>query len=251
MTVAVITGAGKRIGKALALSLAGEGYDIALHVRKRDSAAEAVASGVRDLGRRAAIVPAELSDAAAAEAIIPNAVAALGPVTCLINNASSFVYDDVTCLDAETWRRQFNVNLLAPALLAKSFAAEIARSDIGSGNIVNMLDDRIAHPTSSFFSYCLTKTGLETMTTMLATALAPQIRVNAIAPGLTLKSGSQDDAVFAKQHRQTPLGKGSSIGAIQQALLYLLRNDVVTGQVLFVDGGKRLVDRTADDASMS
>ena len=176
---------------------------------------------------------------------VASAHAALGPVTVLVNNAGAFEHDRAIDLTLEQWDRQLATNLRAPVVLARQFARLLPAD--ATGLIVNLLDQRIAAPTRGYFSYTLSKLALAAATELLAAALAPHVRVNGIAPGLTLISGAQSEADFERLVDRTPLGKGSSPDAIVRALIYLLEADVVTGQILFVDGGRRLVGRGPDD----
>jgi NAD(P)-dependent dehydrogenase (short-subunit alcohol dehydrogenase family) len=159
-----------------------------------------------------------------------------------------FEDDRATDFTLEQWDRQLAVNLRAPVVLARQFARLLPAD--ATGLIVNLLDQRIARPTRGYFSYTLSKLALAGATELLAAALAPRVRVNGIAPGLTLISGAQSEADFERLVDRTPLGKGSSPDAIARALIYLLETDVVTGQILFVDGGRRLVDRMPNDPSL-
>jgi NAD(P)-dependent dehydrogenase (short-subunit alcohol dehydrogenase family) len=159
-----------------------------------------------------------------------------------------FAHDRAIDFSLEQWDRQLATNLRAPVVLARQFARLLPMA--ATGLIVNLLDQRIAAPVKGYFSYTLSKLALAAATELLAAALAPQVRVNGIAPGLTLISGAQSEAEFERLVDRTPLGRGSSLDAIARALIYLLETDVVTGQLLFVDGGRRLVGRTPDDPAM-
>jgi NAD(P)-dependent dehydrogenase (short-subunit alcohol dehydrogenase family) len=245
---ALVTGGGRRIGAHLARALAERGYAVALHYRSSAAEADALADEIARSGGRAATLQADLHDPAQLEGLMAAAHAALGPVTVLVNNAALFEQDRAIDFTLEQWDRQLATNLRAPVVLARQFARLLPAN--ATGLIVNLLDQRIAAPARSYFSYTLSKLGLAAATELLAAALAPRVRVNGIAPGLTLISGAQSDADFERLVDSTPLGRGSSPDAIARALIYLLEADVVTGQILFVDGGRRLVGRVPDDPAM-
>jgi NAD(P)-dependent dehydrogenase (short-subunit alcohol dehydrogenase family) len=246
---ALVTGGSRRIGAHLARALAERGYAVAIHYRTSAAEAEALVEDVERSGGRAATLQADLSDPAQLEELMTAAHAALGPITVLVNNAAVFEPDRAIDFTLEQWERQLATNLRAPVVLARQFARLLPAD--ASGLIVNLLDQRIAAPTKGYFSYTLSKLALTAATELLAAALAPRVRVNGIAPGLTLISGAQSEADFARLVDRTPLGKGSSPDAIARALFYLLETDVVTGQILFVDGGRRLVGRVPDDPAIA
>jgi NAD(P)-dependent dehydrogenase (short-subunit alcohol dehydrogenase family) len=242
---ALVTGGARRIGAHLVRTLADHGYAVAIHHRASAVAAEELAAQIERAGGKAAPVQADLSDPAQVEALVAAAHAALGPVTVLVNNAATFERDRAPDFTVEQWDRQLAINLRAPVVLAREFAR---RLPVGaSGLVVNLLDERIATPSRGYFSYTMSKLALAAATELLAAALAPHVRVNGIAPGLSLISGGQTEDDFRRLVDRTPLGKGSSPNAIAQALAYLLNADVVTGQILFVDGGRRLAGRRAGD----
>jgi NAD(P)-dependent dehydrogenase (short-subunit alcohol dehydrogenase family) len=246
--VALVTGGGRRIGAHLARALAARGYAVAIHYRSSAAEAESLAEEIARSGGRAAALQADLGDPAQLEELIAAAHAALGPVTVLVNNAAVFEHDRASDFTLAQWDRQLATNLRAPVVLARQFARFLPAD--ATGLIVNLLDQRIAAPSRGYFSYTLSKLALAAATELLAMALAPRVRVNGIAPGLTLISGAQSEADFERLVDRTPLGKGSSPDAIARALIYLLETDVVTGQTLFVDGGRRLVGRVPDDPAM-
>ena len=243
--VALVTGGGRRIGAHLARALAARGYAVAIHYRSSAAEAEVLVEEIARSGGRAAALQAELGDPAQLEELMAAAQAALGPVTVLVNNAAAFEHDRASDFTLAQWDRQLATNLRAPVVLARQFARLLPADAIGL--VVNLLDQRIAAPSGSYFSYTLSKLALAAATELLAAALAPRVRVNGIAPGLTLISGAQSEADFERLVDRTPLGKGSSPDAIARAMLYLLETDVVTGQILFVDGGRRLVGREPED----
>jgi len=242
--VALITGAAKRIGRALALDLAAHGWAIGLHCRHSIDEAEQLAAALQAKGTQVAVLKADLTDFAAVEALVPQCTAALGAPTCLINNASMFVYDDVTTLDPEIWHAQIAVNLGAPVFLSKAFAAALP-PDVG-GNVINILDQRIWKPTPRFFSYAVSKSGLWSATRTLAQALAPRVRVNAIGPGPVLKNAQQSDAEFRRQCEATLLQRGTTPDEIAHAVRFILDAPAMTGQMIALDGGQHLAWETPD-----
>jgi NAD(P)-dependent dehydrogenase (short-subunit alcohol dehydrogenase family) len=242
--VALITGAQRRIGRALALAMAGAGYDIAIHSRQSDEDAESLAAEVAGLGRRSQIVTADLANELRVRALVGEAHRALGPVTLLINNASVFEDDRIETFGSDTWRAHMEVNLHAPLLLAQSFAAELP-AGMG-GQIINILDQRVWNPNPQFFTYSLSKAALWTATRTLAQALAPRIRVNGIGPGPTLPSIHQTAEMFQAEAASIPLERRSEPADIAGAALYLIDAPSVTGQMIAVDGGQHLSWRTPD-----
>jgi len=243
---ALVTGGAKRIGRAICLELAGAGFDVAIHYRSDPEAAETVAGEVRALGRRAAIVPADLTDESQVRGLIPAAVAALGPLTALVNNASVFEDDRVGSLDRQTWDRHLDTNLRAPVVLAEVFADQYPDGAPDGSAIVNLLDQRVLKPDPRFFSYALSRNGLWWATRTLAQALAPHIRVNGVGPGPTLPSIHQTDAEFAAEAAATPLQQPGSPEAVAAAVRWLIEADLVTGQMIAVDGGQHLAWQTPD-----
>jgi len=238
---ALITGGGRRIGRAIALALAGAGYAVALHANRSRTHAETLASEIAGQGGRAVVVLGDLADAQAVRALLP-AAAVLGPLSLLINSAAEFEPDDVATLEPAHLERTLTVNLAAPLLLAQAFAAQAPEG----ASIVNVLDQRVLKPTPRFLSYTLSKSALYTATTTLAQALAPRIRVNAVAPGPTLPSPRQSDAEFAAQAATLPLARGPRPEDIAAAVLYLAHADSVTGVTIPVDGGQHIAWRTPD-----
>jgi NAD(P)-dependent dehydrogenase (short-subunit alcohol dehydrogenase family) len=244
----LVTGGARRVGEHLVRAMAGRGYAVAIHYRGSAAEAETLALEIERAGGRAAAIQSDLADPAQLEELVAAAQAAVGPIRVLVNNAAVFEHDRAADFSLAQWDRQLAINLRAPVVLAREFARLLPGD--ATGLVVNLLDQRIAAPTTGYFSYTVSKLALAAATELLATALAPRVRVNGIAPGLTLKSGAQTEADFERLIHRTPLGKGSSLEAIAQALVYFLEADAVTGQILFVDGGRRLVGRVADDPAM-
>lgn len=241
---ALVTGAGRRIGQALALEAARAGYDIAVHVRAEPDEAQETVDAVQALGRRAVAVAADLADETAVRALIPAASAALGPVSLLVNSASAFLDDRVGTLSRDTWDLHLETNLRAPIVLAETFAAALPQS--AEGLVVNIVDQRVWRPNPQFFSYSLAKAGLWWATQTLAQALAPRIRVNAIGPGPTLPSVHQAPGEFEAEAANVLLQRRATPDQVAGALRYLIDARSVTGQMIAVDGGQHLGWRTPD-----
>lgn len=242
---ALVTGAGKRLGRALALALGERGLDVAVHYRRSEDEAREVASLIRAMGRRAEIVRADLSREAETAGLIGAAAKAVGPLRVLVNSASIFEHDDIASMSRQSWDAHIETNLRAPLKLAQDFAA---KADASQDNlIVNLLDQRVLKLTPQFLSYTVSKAALHTLTMTLAQALGPQnIRVNAIGPGPTLKNARQSEEDWRRQNEATVLGRGAGPADIVGALLYLLEARAVTGQMIAVDGGQHLSWRTPD-----
>jgi NAD(P)-dependent dehydrogenase (short-subunit alcohol dehydrogenase family) len=244
MRTALVTGGARRIGEAIVKRLAAEGWAVAIHCHRSGHEAKALARAIQAAGGRAAIIEADLADAAAVSSIIAQAGAALGPVTVLVNNASVFEPDDIFSLEETVWERHLGVNLRAPVFLARDFAAQLP--DGVEGAIVNVIDQRVWKPTPHFLSYTLSKSALFTATQTMAQALAPRIRVNAVGPGPTLASSRQRRDDFARQGASVPLGQGPNPEEIAEAVLFLATARSVTGQMIAVDGGQHLAWQTPD-----
>ena len=238
---ALITGGGRRIGRAIALALSRAGYAVVLHANRSRDDAEKVAADINAAGGRAHVVLADLEDHDAVQGLIP-AASAFGALTLLVNNAGLFEQDDIENLQRANFERAMAVNLTAPLFLAQAFAAQAS----AGASIVNIVDQRVLKPTPLFFSYAVSKAALHSATVMLAQALAPKLRVNAVAPGPTLPSPRQSEAQFAAQAATVPLGRGPSPEDIAAAVFYLAQSDSVTGVTIAVDGGQHLAWRTAD-----
>ena len=235
---ALVTGAGRRIGRAIALHLAGRGYRVAVHCNRSRDAADAVVREITQAGGHAAIVQADLADHAAVSGLVAQASSALGPLSLLVNSASLFDYDHIETATEDSWERHLDTNLKAPFFLSQAFAAQLP--DDAPGNIVNMVDMRVWRLTPHFASYTVSKAGLWTLTQTLAMALAPRIRVNAIGPGPVLPSPHQTEEQFRKQWESTPLKRGAEPGEIAAAIGFLLDAPAVTGQMIALDGGQHL-----------
>jgi len=235
---AVVTGGARRLGQAIALALAGAGFDIALHTRHSTAAAEDTAAAIRRLGRRAVVLTADLAQEADTAGLLPAAAAALGPIGVLVNNASTFERDDWETATRASWDAHLEPNLRAPFVLIQHFARALPAT--AEGVVINLLDQRVWSPTPFFVSYTVSKAALWALTQSLALALAPRIRVNAIGPGPALPSPRQTDAQFARQCALVPLGRGTSPGEVARAALAILALPAMTGQMIALDGGQHL-----------
>ena len=235
---ALVTGAAKRIGRAVALALAEAGFDVAVHCHaSRDEAAE-TATAIRARGVRATVLTADLASEAATQRLFPQAVEALGPVGVLVNNASTFERDEWHDATRESWDLHIEPNLRAPFVLTQHFARALPEG--AEGVIVNMLDQRVWSLTPHFVSYTVAKAGLWALTQSMALALAPRIRVNGIGPGPTVPSPRQTAEQFARQAASVPLRHGTSPEEIGAAVVALLSLPAMTGQMLALDGGQHL-----------
>lgn len=249
---ALITGAGQRIGRAIALYLAGRGLDVAIHYNSSADQAQATAQEARTLGVRAEIFHADLLDEDATAALIPKVRAQMGQLSLLVNNASIFEYDTIRTATRTSWDRHIGSNLRAPFQLTQSFAAQAPKADrsgaepVAQGLIINMCDQRVLKPTPEFMTYSLAKAGLWALTQTTAQALAPDVRVNAIGPGPTVQGVRQSDEHFTRQRQATILQRGAGAEDVTAAIGYLLDANSVTGQLICVDGGQHLGWRTPD-----
>ncbi len=242
---ALVTGAGKRIGKTLALALAAAGYDIAAHYRTSKADVDDTLAQITAMGRRAVALQADLSREAETAALIPAARQALGPATLLVNSASVFEHDEIDTMTRESWDMHMETNLRAPLKLAQDFAAQ---AEAGANNlIVNIIDQRVLKLTPQFLSYTLSKAALLTLTKTLAQALGPKgVRVNGVGPGPVLRNTRQSEEDWRRQNEATILGRGATPQDVAGALLYFVDATSVTGQMIAVDGGQHLSWATPD-----
>jgi len=241
---ALVTGGAQRIGGAIATALARKGYAVAIHAYRSADTARALCRTIVASGGKAEVVTADLSDHAAVLSLVARSAAAVGPLTLLVNNAGEFEPDAIGNLDRALFDRQFAVNLRAPLFLAENFAAQVPAG--ADASIVNLVDQRVYKLTPQFVSYTLTKSALHTATTTLAQALAPRVRVNAVAPGPTLPSPRQDIDDFARQAATLPLAHGPTPEDVADAVLYLAGAASVTGVTIAVDGGQHVAWQTPD-----
>ena len=243
----LITGAAKRIGRQLAIEFAAKGWTIAIHYNSSGDAADKLVRDIKNLGGAAVAFDADLSSHSDVEKLIPACTDQLGPLTCLVNNASAFNHDDIANMTCTSWDQHLAINLKAPVFLAKAFAAQYQPdNDSGdgsthkAGNVINIVDQRVWNLNPEFFSYTISKAGLWTATQTLAQALAPLIRVNAIAPGPVLQSIHQSPDQFDAERAGTPLGRGTSPAEIAAAISFILDAPAMTGQMIALDGGQHL-----------
>lgn len=241
---ALVTGGARRIGRAIALALAADGWDVAVHYGRSASEAAETAGAIAALGRRAVAVDCDLADAAAVRALPSRCATALGPLACVVNNASLFEFDSAETFDPERLARTMTVNLAAPLLLAQALAAQLPAGR--QGVVINLLDQKLFNPNPDFLSYTLSKSALMEATRLLARAMAPRVRVVGVAPGITLTSGEQSEAGFALAHSRTPLGRSSTPEDVAEAVVYAARARAVTGTTILVDGGQHLVPSDRD-----
>ena len=235
---ALVTGGAHRIGRAIVEDLARNGWAVAIHANHSRDAAEALAAGHRAQGARAAVVTGDLASPDVPRAIVAAATAALGPLCLLVNNASIFEKDTVGKLDRALFDRQIAVNLTGPVFLAEAFANALPAGM--EGNIVNLLDQRVWRPSPAYFSYQLAKSALLTATVTLAEALAPRVRVNAIAPGPVLPSEHQTAEGFARKLEHTLLRRAPDLAEFGRTVRYFVEARSVTGQVITLDSGEHL-----------
>jgi len=235
---ALVTGGGKRLGRAIALTLAEVGFDLAIHCNASTDDAEATAAEIRKIGRRATVLRADLSQESATATLIPAAIAEIGPLGVLVNNASTFERDEWHDATRASWDRHIEPNLRAPFVLTQAFAHTLPQG--AEGVVINMLDMRVWSITPHFVSYTVSKFGLWALTQSMALALAPRIRVNGIGPGPALPNSRQTPEQFARQAGSTPLRRGPTLKEVGEAVLSILRLRSMTGQMIALDGGQHM-----------
>jgi NAD(P)-dependent dehydrogenase (short-subunit alcohol dehydrogenase family) len=234
----LVTGAGRRIGRAIALDLARGGWAVGVHYNSSSRDAAAVVAEIEAAGGRAVALGGNLSREAEVQELVPRAAAALGPLTCLVNNASVFVMDTADTVTRESWDTHLETNLRAPLVLSQAFARQLPEGE--HGNIVNLLDQRVWKLTPYFISYTVSKMGLWTLTRTLALGLAPRIRVNGIGPGPVLPSEEQSEDQFLDLCASVPLQHGADLYEVCQAVRFILATPSMTGQMIALDGGEHL-----------
>ena len=236
--IALISGAARRIGRAIALDLADNGWDVAIHFRKSGDEAEQLVGELKKRGVKAAAFAADLAHVKELQGLVDRVSNTMGAPTCLINNASEFLLDSPSTLDEATWDKHLDINLKAPVFLAQAMVKHLPEGT--DGNIINIIDQRVWKLTPEFFSYTISKAGLWTATRTLAQALAPRVRVNAIGPGPVLRSVHQTDADFGAEQASTLLGRGPTPEEIACAVRFILSATSMTGQMIALDGGQHL-----------
>ncbi len=243
--VVLVTGAARRLGRGIVLDLAARGYDVAVHYRhSREDAADTVAQA-REMGARSESVCADLSDEAACRGLVPSAVARLGRLDAVVNNASTFAYDDAGTAGMASMDKHWRANTAPAVLLSQALHAHLKAMG-RTGCVVNLLDQKLWNPNPDYFSYTLSKAALQAATVMLAQAFAPVLRVCGVAPGVTLPSGDMTGEEFAQSHQLTPLGRSSSPADIASSVRFLIESPAITGTTLLVDGGQHLQAQARD-----
>jgi len=245
---ALITGAAKRIGKGIALALASDGYDVAIHFSESQTDAQNLRDQLEQLGVQASCLKADLMDDQQISSLVDRACESLGnELTLLINNASIFEEDSIKTMTLESWDRHIYTNLKAPAFLSKAFANQVSKCALdqngellSKSNIINIIDQKVLNSNPNFLTYTLAKSGLWNLTRLSAQALGPDVRVNAIGPGPVLKAIHQSEEHFQKQRKDTILGRGSDVDEICNAIKFILGSPGFTGQMLSIDGGEHL-----------
>ncbi|SPJ18052.1 conserved hypothetical protein [Burkholderiales bacterium] len=241
---ALVTGGARRIGRAIALALAQDGWDLAIHYHGSHDEAMATVADIRALGRRAHAVQHDLAGCAELEPLIDACERALGPLQCVVNNASLFEPDSAMDFALTGFDAHMHTNVAAPVRLARALYSRLAAD--AQGVVVNLLDQKLWNPNPDFFSYTLSKSALEAATGLLARALAPRLRVVGVAPGITLQARGQTQAGFEAAHRATPLGRASTPEDVARAVVFLANSPAITGTTLLVDGGQHLVPSARD-----
>ena len=239
----LVTGAAKRLGRAIVLDLAQAGWNIALHYHGSAQDAEKTAAEARGKGVKVVTLKVDLSREEETAALIGR-TQEIGPLTALINSASLFENDDWQSASRASWDAHMETNLRAPLVLSQQFARQLPAN--AKGSIINIVDQRVLKPTPQFLSYSLSKAGLYWLTTTLAQALGPNIRVNAVGPGPTIRNARQSEEDFARQRDATILKHGAEPADVCAAIRYLLEAQAVTGQMIAVDGGQHLIWQTPD-----
>ncbi len=243
--VCLVTGAARRLGRAIALELAAHGYDIAVHYRGSHAEADETVEALHTLGATALAFQADLSDETACRALLGQVVGRLGQVDAVVNNASTFEADTAQSFGHAAMERHWRANTAPAILLAQGFHQHLLARG-ASGCVVNLLDQKLWNPNPDHFSYTLSKAALQAATVMLAQALAPQLRVCAVAPGVTLPSGPMNDEQFSRAHSMTPLKRSSTPLDVARAVRFLIESPAVTGTTLLVDGGQHLQAQARD-----
>lgn len=247
--VALITGAAQRIGREIALDLATHGWQVAVHYRTSASAAAQTVAAVRATGGQAMAFAADLALEADCEGLVPAVVEGFGRIDAVVNNASLFEYDDLSSFSFATLERAWRANTAPALVLARALHRWVSANrsvNAGGAAVINVLDQKLWNPNPDYLSYTLSKAALEAANTLLAQALAPQVRVCGVAPGVTLLSGEMTGAEFQSSHQMTPLQRSSSPQDIARSVRFLLESAAITGTTLLVDGGQHLQAQARD-----
>jgi len=248
--VVLVTGAARRLGRAMALELAAHGFDVAVHYRGSADDAHATVAELRTLGARAEAFQADLADEAACHALVPAVAANFQRLDAVVNSASVFEYDDPATFSAAAMDKHWRANTAPAVILAQALHAHLAGCSEDRaksvGCVVNIIDQKLWNPNPDYFSYTLSKAALQAATVMLAQALAPSVRVCGVAPGVTLLSGPMDAQEFAAAHQMTPLRRSSTPEDIARTVRFLIESPAITGTTLLVDGGQHLTAQARD-----
>ena len=248
--VVLVTGAARRLGRAMALDLAAHGFDVAVHYRGSAAEAHATVAELQALGAQAHAFQADLSDEGACRALVPAVAAYFQRLDAVVNSASTFEYDNPATFSVASMEKHWRANTAPAILLAQALHAHLdgcndERAD-RTGCVVNLLDQKLWNPNPDYFSYTLSKAALQAATVMLAQALAPRVRVCGVAPGVTMVSGPMNDDEFAAAHKMTPLERSSTPQDIARAVRFLIESPAITGTTLLVDGGQHLAAQPRD-----
>jgi NAD(P)-dependent dehydrogenase (short-subunit alcohol dehydrogenase family) len=249
--VVLVTGAAKRVGRAIALDLAAHGFDIAVHCRASRDEAEATADDARAAGARAQVFAADLADEATCRALVPQLVQAMGRLDAVVNNASHFAYDNAESFSYAAMDAHWRANTAPAVVLAQALATHLrgcSRTENMSGCVVNLSDQKLWNPNPDYLSYTLSKAALDAATTLLAQALAPQVRVVGVAPGLALGSDLIDSERLRELQSSTPLKRGVGPGEVAATVRFLLQSPSITGTTVLVDAGSHLHPSARDFA---
>jgi len=243
--VVLVTGAARRLGRTIALELAQHGSDVAVHYRGSEADAHDTVEALRATGANAYAFQADLADEAACKALVPSVVAHFGQLDAVVNNASTFEYDDAASFSHAAMDKHWRANTAPAVLLAQALHVHASERK-AAGCVVNIIDQKLWNPNPDYFSYTLSKAALQAATVMLAQALAPVLRVCGVAPGVTLASGPMSEAEFEQAHRLTPLQRSSTPADIAHAVRFLIESPAITGTTLLVDGGQHLAGQPRD-----
>ena len=242
--VVLVTGAAKRIGRTIALTLAQRGWDVAVHYGRSEEEALAVVAKIKAMGRRSIALHCDLANETSVKELLPRVIAAFGSVQCVVNNASLFEEDSISDVSKFRLDKHMHANLLAPLLLSRALHA--ATPDGQQSCVINLLDQKLQNLNPDFLSYTLSKAALQCATTTLAQALAPKVRVVGVSPGITMVSGHQTAEDFAKAHQVTPLGRSSTPEDIANTICFVAEMPAITGTTIMVDGGQHLLPSARD-----
>lgn len=248
--VVLVTGAARRLGRSMALDLAAHGFDVAVHHRGSAAQAHATVGDLQALGARAHAFQADLADETACRALVPEVAAFFDRLDAVVNNASTFEYDEPASFTFASMEKHWRANTAPACLLAQALHAHLEsraeEAPARGGCVVNLIDQKLWNPNPDYFSYTLSKAALQSATTMLALALAPRVRVCGVAPGVTLVSGPMSADEFAAARKMTPLGRSSTPDDIARAVRFLIESPAITGTTLLVDGGQHLAAQPRD-----